>query len=508
MTNKHRSHLLSLLLLVLFIGITTASFGQTPFVTVWQTDNIGPRNETDSNQIRFPATGDFSYSWVDVNNTSSTDSGIGTGPTTITFPQAGTYELSVTPRDSTPFNRISFCEYCRGDQEKLIEIKNWGAIQWTEFQFNGCYNLKISATDTPDLSNVSDMAFVFSHSGVDTIPNVNDWDISNVTDLSNSFAYTKFNQPLDNWDVSNVTDMSFMFDGDSVFNQPLDTWNMSKVQFIAYMFRDASSFDQSLATWDLDSLKSALAWLIRTNMSCENYSYTLYGWANNPRTNSGVFYGAYNVEYSSAVIDARDYLIDSLNWDFQSGDNLGTCNIALSVDFTNFTARQDNSRALLNWQTASESNNRGFDIQRSNNGIEWETIGFIPSKSSKGKNSQRMSYHFYDNHPLIGANYYRLKQNDFDGRYSYSDIRQLAFTAPESVLQLYPNPAGDYITVSGLQAIQSIQLYDLRGSNLPIRVNNNNDKTEIDLKGIAPGVYYLKVISAKGPVLRQKLIKL
>src|SRR5690606_25210510 len=130
-------------------------------------------------------------------------------------------------------------------------------------------NLKITATDIPDLSGVTDLSFAFSHSGIDEIPNVNGWDVSTVTNLSNLFEdVTGFNQSLDNWDVSNVTDMRFMFDGATSFNQSLDSWDVRKLEDFSYMFREASSFDQSLAAWQLESFTGGIASFYRSGMSC------------------------------------------------------------------------------------------------------------------------------------------------------------------------------------------------------------------------------------------------
>lgn len=204
--------------LLFFTAPAGLSFAQNPFVTIWKTDNPGTSGTT---QILFPASGEFSYSWVDVNNASATGSGTGVDGTTITFPQAGSYEVSVTPTGSTPFHRVGFIQYGVNDKEKLLEMKNWGSVQWSDFQFNGCSNLKVSATDIPDLSNVTALSFAFSHSGIDSIPNINSWDMSQVTDLSNFFAsVTGFNQSLSNWEVSNVTNMAFMFDSLPVLISP------------------------------------------------------------------------------------------------------------------------------------------------------------------------------------------------------------------------------------------------------------------------------------------------
>ena len=297
------------------------------FITIWKTDNDGPSGD---DQITIPASGEFTYTWVDTNNPASTGSGSGNGGTTITFPQAGTYEVRIAPTGSSPFNRIYFAAFVSGDKLKLLEIKNWGAIHWGEFAFGGCTNLSVTATDIPDLSGLTDLSFAFSYSGIDEIPNFNDWDVSNVTNMGNLFEQaTNFNQPLDKWDVSNVTDMRFMFDGATSFNQPLDSWDVRKLEHFDYMFRDASSFNQSLGTWKLESLRGAVAAFFRSGMSCENFSYTLFGWATHPNTNEGVIFGPNEITFSPDVAPYRDFLINDLDWNFQGNDGVGTCSVTL-----------------------------------------------------------------------------------------------------------------------------------------------------------------------------------
>ncbi|WP_188752688.1 BspA family leucine-rich repeat surface protein [Parapedobacter defluvii] len=297
------------------------------FITIWKTDNDGTSGD---DQITIPTTGEFTYTWVDTNNPASTGSGNGNDGTTITFPRAGTYEVRIAPTGSTPFNDIFFGAFVAGDKLKLLEIKNWGAIHWSEFAFGGCANLTVTATDIPDLTGVTDLSFAFSYSGIDEIPNFNDWDVSNVTNMGNLFEQaTNFNQSLDRWDVSNVTDMTFMFDGATSFNQPLDSWDVRKLEHFSYMFRDASSFNQSLGAWKLESLLGAVAAFFRSGMSCENYSYTLYGWATHPNTNEDVIFGLNEIPYSPDVAPYRDFLTDNLNWDFQGNDGVGTCSVTL-----------------------------------------------------------------------------------------------------------------------------------------------------------------------------------
>ena len=86
---------------------------------------------------------------------------------------------------------------------------------------------------------------------VDKYGEINNWDVSNVTDMERMFGSAEsFNQPLNNWNVSKVTHMSYMFEYAESFNQPLNKWNVSNVEDMEDMFNNAESFNQPLhAPW-------------------------------------------------------------------------------------------------------------------------------------------------------------------------------------------------------------------------------------------------------------------
>jgi hypothetical protein len=113
----------------------------------------------------------------------------------------------------------------------------------------------------------------------------------------------------------------------------------------------------------------------------------------------------------------------------------------LPVELTSFTAEVNNNGVLLKWSTASELNNRGFEIERRSPGCtEWEIIAFIPGTGTSGKG---FSYSYEDIDPGPGWHSYRLKQYDYDGSYHYSaEARVQVNIIPEefSLLQNYPNP--------------------------------------------------------------------
>ena len=93
---------------------------------------------------------------------------------------------------------------------------------------------------------------LFEYSKRTIFSGIENWDVSNVTDMSCMFLCTKFfNQPIGNWDVSNVTDMSGMFFGAESFNQPIGDWDVSNVTDMREMFFGAKSFNQPIGDWDV-----------------------------------------------------------------------------------------------------------------------------------------------------------------------------------------------------------------------------------------------------------------
>lgn len=109
----------------------------------------------------------------------------------------------------------------------------------------------------------------------------------------------------------------------------------------------------------------------------------------------------------------------------------------LPVELTDFQAHKKNRSVLLSWETASEINNRGFHIEYSNNGKDFEGIGWV---EGAGNSSKVQHYQFIDESPSAGTNYYRLLQVDFDGTSSYSDIKTVLLKSNFD-FDIYPNPS-------------------------------------------------------------------
>ena len=115
---------------------------------------------------------------------------------------------------------------------------------------------------------------------------------------------------------------------------------------------------------------------------------------------------------------------------------------SLPIELLYFNAFPEQNKIVkTEWSTASETNNDYFSIERSKNATEFEQVGTV---QGEGNSNTTLNYVFYDEHPFTGISYYRLRQVDFDGQYSHSEIRSVYIKTHE-IISIYPNPAGEYI---------------------------------------------------------------
>ena len=167
--------------------------------------------------------------------------------------------------------------------------------------------------------------------------------------------------------------------------------------------------------------------------------------------------------------------------------------IALSVNLVRFEVLQSASDVLLEWQTASETNNSGFDIEHSTNGIDWEIIGFI---EGLGNSAQPFSYSFLHKNPLRGLNYYRLRQVDLDGQFEYSPIRSLDFKDSARQWTISPNPVTHFfnIILSAPFDYAQLKVNDSMG-RIVLEQNWVGPKgiSQIDISGWESGLYWIQV---------------
>ena len=176
-------------------------------------------------------------------------------------------------------------------------------------------------------------------------------------------------------------------------------------------------------------------------------------------------------------------------------------NFALPVELTSFTAAFNQSTINLKWETKTEINNYGFEVERSlsTENKQWDKIGFIPGH---GNSNSPKDYSFVDKNPSGGSKFiYRLKQIDNDGKFEYSDEVEIELVPNEfNLFQNYPNSFNPSTKIRFSVPIYtkvSIQIYNQLGEVVVHPVNNfyeaGNYAIEINLNNLASGVYIYKI---------------
>ena len=145
------------------------------------------------------------------------------------------------------------------------------------------------------------------------------------------------------------------------------------------------------------------------------------------------------------------------------------------------------------WVTASEINISHFNVQRSIDGINFITVSKVVAKGAS-------KYSFIDNSNLTGVVYYRLEVVDKNGALSYSEIKQLIIDNGQLIIS--PNPAKDFITISG-GIVKEVRISDVSG-----RVLLTSKDKKIDIRSLVSGVYYIAIETINGNHVVQKFIKL
>lgn len=160
--------------------------------------------------------------------------------------------------------------------------------------------------------------------------------------------------------------------------------------------------------------------------------------------------------------------------------------VVLPVDLSRFSVTCENEKSILTWQTLSEQNNSGFEIQRKSNlSKEWRKIGFIES------NDEASEYEFKDTKLINGRLLYRLKQIDLNGEFHYSKIVTIDCVERNEKFTIYPNPTNGKTTVSfSKEMIGEIRVFDILGKLIISKKLNNEN--EIVLDKIPAGTYFVK----------------
>jgi surface protein len=319
----------------------------TDFVTTWRT--------TGTNEVITIPTIGSGYNYDIETSDGQTFTGV-TGDQAITFPSAGDYDVNI----SGLFPRIYINN--GANDLKLIDIKQFGNIVWGSFErsFYGAENLTGSFTDTPNLSNVTDISFMFRDTNVFN-GDISGWDVSSVQNMqhlfNNAFA---FNQNLNSWNTASLTNCTFTFYGCSSFNQPVSSWDMSSVTSTRYMFFGTDLFNQPLNSWDVGTVNNMSATFRRALV----FNQELNLWDTSSVINMSLMFegavafnkdiGSWDVQnvtnMSNMFRDATAFNKDIGSWDVQNTTDMSSM-------FDGATSFDQN---LEDWDIADVTNLTGF----------------------------------------------------------------------------------------------------------------------------------------------------
>jgi len=199
-----------------------------------------------------------------------------------------------------------------------------------------------------------------------------------------------------------------------------------------------------------------------------------------------------NQDYMFMVPTCDNYTVTLTAWTNPSGSGSSctdpapvTAPIILPVSFGDLELKLNGSEVEIMWSTYSEVNNEKFEIQRSVDNVDFQTIGQVDGHLNS---SLKINYQFTDKLTLRGTYYYKIKQIDLDGKFTFSDLSKINYKSNSSIL-IFPNPARESISLSSINYDQ-YKIYNTVGEVVQ-HVYDANVNTQIDISNLDKGMYFL-----------------
>jgi len=175
----------------------------------------------------------------------------------------------------------------------------------------------------------------------------------------------------------------------------------------------------------------------------------------------------------------------------------------LPVEFLGVSAKQRGTGVAINWSTASETNLKYYDVEKSIDGVSnWDVVA---TNKASGNSSIVKRYNAFDAKPVAGMNYYRIKQVDMDGRFEHSIIVHVRMTIDKTYASVLTNPFVSDIAIDFLSKSNqpvSISLFDLSGKRIAmdrwVIPGGSSRKTFDKVRSLQKGMYILNIVDANG----------
>ncbi len=300
---------------------------------------------------------------------------------------------------------------------------------------------------------------------------------------------------------------------------------------IEFTIDETSSGNTTLSIYGEDEDDSNAFTTSSFNISTRKLTSTSVSWSNIPSWST---IGAKG--YSADVAPIINEIIDRPGW--QSGNDLSLLisgsgarvaesfdgssgdaahlvinytESALPVDLEKFDAALDqNFKVKLDWVTNSEVDNKIFEIERSTDGNTFEVIGAV---NGAGNSTNISTYEFMDKSPFFGRNYYRLKQIDYDSKFTYSKVKTVLVGQNEiKDILIYPNPTSTKTTVRMLENLKKAAVLELVNASgemtQSVHIKSGESAIDLDMSSEAAGIYFIFIKFNGHRQLIDKLVKL
>ena len=203
---------------------------------------------------------------------------------------------------------------------------------------------------------------------------------------------------------------------------------------------------------------------------------------------------AFNLQFPTTLSPGLHYMYIRIkdavgHWSlFQDSFSLKT----LPVTGLSLAAKKKEKISLLNWYTFSENNSSHFEVEKSVNSIGFSAIGNV---KAKGNSAVKSDYTFTDAEPATGLNYYRIKEVDIDGKFTYSEIVKLWFDKATGSLSIYPNPATNIVNIKyeSNRETAVINVYDAAGKWVKLYRLPASSNLSLNVSELAPGTYTIHI---------------
>lgn len=331
---------------------------QNPFITKWAFKQESPT-------IYFSALteGTVNYTWTahpSGNSGSGSFTSAVAGEVSLTdFNTVGmdTFQIDTITLIMEPQNLRRFFMHWRQERDSIIDVTQWGFVPWSSMEeaFYRASRVRVSATDAPDLSNVTSMKAMFSGAYV-LNSSLGHWNTSTITDMSQLFdGAVQFNGSIGDWNTANVTNMARMFKDARAFNQNIGSWNTGKVTSMSEMFSmsDVDVFNQNIGSWNTSSVTNF------SNMfnSTDKFNQNIGSWNTGMATDMSAMFANTNVFNqnignwnTSNVTDMSDMFLGTLAFNQDIGDwNTGNVETMKSM----FSSAEAFNQDISGWNTAN-----------------------------------------------------------------------------------------------------------------------------------------------------------